>query len=67
MPPRIYEITDNILLLKSLLTEEVKVNNTNDDIRLKPDLNNNKTNKFSEKSFLHYIRFYRIILGSIRR
>ena len=44
LPPRTYEITDIKLLLKSLLPNEVKVNFTNDDIRLRSNLTSNKKN-----------------------
>ena len=41
LPPGICEIRDNDLMLKSLLPDEVKVNLTNDDIRLKQNLTTN--------------------------
>ena len=67
VPPGVYEINDNNLMLKSLLPGKVKVNNTIDDIRLKSNLATNKTIKFTEKLFfLHNIRFYSITLRSFR-
>ena len=50
IPPGVYEITDNYLMLKSLLPKGVKVNITIDDTRLKSTLNNNKTRWFTKKS-----------------
>ena len=66
LPPGVYKISDINLMLKSLLPGEVKVNITVDDIRLKTKLNNNKTIRFTKKSFLYYFRIYGIILGKIR-
>ena len=54
-PPGINESIDIILVLKSLFPEEVKVNVTVDDIRLKPSLVTNKTIKFTKKSFFCFI------------
>ena len=42
----IYEVSDNILRLKSLVPEDVKLNPTIDDIRLKSNLTTYKTIKF---------------------
>ena len=42
LPHGIYEITDNNLMLEILLPNEVKVNITIDDIRLRSNLNTNK-------------------------
>ena len=41
------------MILKSLFPGEVKVNITNDDIRLKSNLNNTTTIRFTTKSFLY--------------
>ena len=61
LSPGVYEISDINLMLKSLLPGKVKVNITIDDIRLKSKLNNNKTIRFTKKSFSSYfIRFYSI-------
>ena len=43
------------MMLKSLLPEEVKVNVTTDDIRLKSNLTTNKTIRFTKKSFFFVI------------
>ena len=51
----VYEISDNNLMLKSLLLSKVKVNTTTDDIRLKSNLNNKKTFRFPKKNFFHTI------------
>ena len=48
----IYELTDNHLLLETLLPDEVKVKSTIDDIRLTSKLTTNKTKRFTENSFL---------------
>ena len=48
--PGVYEITDNSLMLKSLLPKGVKVNITIDDTRLKSTLNDNKARRFTKKS-----------------
>ena len=55
LPLGVYEISDNNLILKSLVPGEVKVNLTIDDIRLKSILNNNKTIRFNKKSFVYTI------------
>ena len=43
LPAVIYKITDINLMLKSLLPDEVKVNTTDDDNRLKSNLSTNET------------------------
>ena len=53
MPAKVYEISDFILMLKSVLRNKVKVNITIDDIRLRSNLPSNKTIKFTKKSFLY--------------
>ena len=47
----IYEVTDNNMMLKSLLLEDVKVNITIDDIKPKSNLSTNKTIRFTKRSF----------------
>ena len=42
-------------MLKSLPPDEVKVNFTHDDIRLRSNLTTNKSIRFTEKSFLYTI------------
>ena len=51
VPPGIYEITDVNLMLKSLLPNDVKVEITIDDIRLRSNLGKNKTIRFTKKYF----------------
>ena len=58
LPPGMYEILDINLMLKSLLSKEVKINTTIDDVRLKAKLTTNKTIKFTKKIF-----FFHSILG----
>ena len=55
LAPGMYENSDLNLILKSLLPDEVKVNITNDDIRLKTNLTTNKTSRFTKKSFFYTI------------
>ena len=67
LPPGIYEITGINMMLKSLLPNEVKVNITIDDFRLKSNLTTNKTIRFTKKFFFLYnTRFYTITLRSSR-
>ena len=42
-------------MLKSLLPSKVKVNLLFDDIRLKSNSDNNKTNRFTKKSFFYIL------------
>ena len=51
LPPGLYKISDFTLMVKSLFPDEVKVNFTIDDIRLKSNLRTNKTLRFTIKSF----------------
>ena len=56
LPPSIYELIDITLMLKSLIPKEVKVNNSNDDIRLKSNLTTKncseiELNRKSEESY----------------
>ena len=53
LPPGVYEIIDNNFMLKCLLSKEVKVNFTIDDIRLNSNLTTKKTIRFTEKSFFY--------------
>ena len=48
LPPGRYEISDINLMLKSLLPDDVKVNFTIDDIRLRSNLTTNKTIRFTK-------------------
>ena len=54
LTPGIYEITDNNLMLKRLLPNNVKISTTI-DIRLKSNLNNNQTLIFTKKSFFYTV------------
>ena len=49
--PGIHEISNNKYMLKSLLPENIKVNVTLDDIRLKSNLFTNKTDKITKNCF----------------
>ena len=53
--PGVYGIIDNILMFKSLLSDDVKVNFTIDDFRPRSNLRNNETNRFSKSSFFSTI------------
>ena len=79
--PGIYEVVDLNITLKRILPDNVKVNITMDDIRLKSNLKNNQTLIFTEKSFFYTIlgftqsrsyplddidRFYQLIAGSYK-
>ena len=79
--PGIYEIVDLNNTLKHILPDNVKVNITIDDIRLKSNLKINQTLIFTEKSFFYTILgftqsrsyplddidgFYQIIAGSYK-
>ena len=52
-PPRIYEITDINLMFKSLLPHDVEVHIRIDDIRIKSNLNTNKSNRFTRRCFIY--------------
>ena len=57
--PGIYEVVDLNNTLKYILSDNVKVTITIDDIRLKSNLKTNQTLIFTEKSFFIYnSRFY---------
>ena len=79
--PGIYEIVDINNTLKHILPDNVKVNITIDDIRLKSNIKNNQTLIFTEKSFFYTILgftqsrsyplddidgFYQLIAGSYK-
>ena len=51
LPLGVYE---NNLMLNSSFPDEVKVNITIDDIRLKSTLTTNETNRFNKKQFFQY-------------
>ena len=53
IPPRINEIHDNTLIIKSLLPNKVKITITIADIRLKSHLTTDKTIRFTENSFFY--------------
>ena len=53
--PGIYEVIDLNTTLKHILPDNVKVNITIDDIRLKSNLKTNQTLIFTEKSFFYTI------------
>ena len=68
LPPGIYEISHiNInLMLKSLLSDEKKVDKKIDDIRFGSNLTTNKTISFTKKSiFLYHIRISSMSLRHI--
>ena len=51
IPTRIFEMSDFNLMLESLLPNKVKVNITNDNIRLRWNLTTNKTKRYTKKLF----------------
>ena len=53
LDPGMYEVTDLNKILKHILPDNVKVNITIDDIRLKSNLRINQTLIFTEKSFFY--------------
>ena len=53
--PGIYEVVDLNNSLKYILPDNVKVNITIDDVRLKSNLKTNQTLKFTKKSFFYTI------------
>ena len=53
LPSGIYQISVINLMLKSLLTNEVKVSITIDDTRLKSNITTDKTINFNKKSFFY--------------
>ena len=67
LTPGIYEVVDSNNSLKHILPDNVKVNITKDDVRLKCNLKTYQTLIFTEKSFFHTIlsftrsRSYRLV------
>ena len=53
LPIGIYEISDINLMLKSLLTKDIKLNLTIDDFRQRSNLTTNKTLRFFKKCFFY--------------
>ena len=51
LPPGIYEVSVINLVLKSLLPDDVKVNITIDDIRLRSNITNSNTTRCNKRSF----------------
>ena len=81
LDPGIYEVIDLVNTLKHILPDNVKINITIDDIRLKSNLKTNQTLIFTEKSFFYTILgftqsrsyplddidgFYQLIAGSYK-
>ena len=81
LDPGIYEVIDLNNTLKHVLPDNVKVNITIDDIKLKSNLNTNQTLLFTKKSFFYTIlgftqsrsyplddidAFYQLIAGSYK-
>ena len=79
--PGIYEVSDLNITLKDILSNNVKINITIDDIRLKSNLKINQTLLFTNKSFFYTVLgftesrqgplndidgFYQIITGSYK-
>ena len=65
--PGFYEVVELNSTLKSNVPNNVKINITIDDIRLKSNLKNNQISKFTSKSFFLYIfRIYSITFLSFR-
>ena len=64
--PGIYEVVDLNNTLKIIFTDNVKVNITIDDIRLKSNFKIIQTLMFTNKSFF-YIRIYPISSKSVKR
>ena len=66
--PGIYEVKDLNNSLKFFLPDNVKVNITIDDIRLKSNSKNSQTLIFTKKiNFLHYMRIDPISPRSVKR
>ena len=58
IPPRIYKISDNELMIKASLPNKLKVKITIDKTRLRSNLTTNKSIKFTKKSlFFTILRF----------
>ena len=67
LPRSINESCDFNLMLKSLVPNEVRVNNTIYDIRLRSNLTNKKTIRFKKSFFLQNKMSYSIKLRSFDR
>ena len=66
LQPGIYQITDNILILKSLLPKEIKVNNPIDLHKLRSNLTTIKTIMYTKKSSSYkFSGFTQSYLGSL--
>ena len=67
LSPSIFEVSDNNLMLKSLLPDYVKVNFTIDVIRLMSSLGTNQSKRHTKQSFFQYnYMFYSIPFRTIR-
>ena len=67
LQPGIYEISNNYLMLKSLLPDDIKVNITIDDIRLTSNLATKKqSGLLIFRLFLYHMRVYSNSLRSFR-
>ena len=53
LPPGTYKFSDINLMLKSLIPNEIKVNVSIDDTRLRSNLTSNKVKKFTKTSFFY--------------
>ena len=68
LPPGICEIGDLNLMLKSLLPNEVKVNDPDNEIRLRSDLTTIKPRKLTKNLFFYTVScFHSITFKSLRR
>ena len=71
LPPGIYKVSVINLIQKSLLLDDVNVNITIDDIKLRSNLTANKTIRLTEKSFFYstfgFIQSHSGPLGDIER
>ena len=68
LQPGIYQISNGSLMLKSLISEDVKVNKTIEDVRLRSILTTNKQKSLLGKIlFLNKIMFYSTTLRSFKR
>ena len=52
LPPIVFEVSDIILMLKSLLPDEIKVNNTVDNYRLESKLPTNEKIRFTKRALI---------------
>ena len=69
LSPGIYKISDNKLMLKSVLPNKVEVNSAIEDIRLISNKTIIKTNRFTKKTFyrtkLRFTQSHSVVLGGI--